>query len=147
MRLHLKRSASNDCRGIGLTQVDKSVSDYRPASVVNRPPPKIMVPQSEQRISKAPIRPRDLPRRISSEKVIIFPQSTVKRVPLEPRIIINPPVTSSPCFISYIRNSDALSNSHHSLQSSVVTPFVPHNAPVSKISAPVSNFLQPSPTQ
>lgn len=147
MRLHLKRSASNDFRGIGLTQVEKSVSEYRPAIVINRPYPKIMVPQSEQRISKAPIRPRDLPRRISSEKVIVFPQSNIMRVPLEPKIIINPPVISSPCIISYVRNSDVLTNSHHSLQSSVVTPFVPFNIAVPKTSAPINSALQPSPFQ
>lgn len=146
MRLHLKRSASNDCRGIGLTQVEKSVSEDRPAVIINRPSPKLTVPQSEQRISKTLIRPRDLPRRISSEKNFVFPQSTIKRVPLEPRIIINPPVTSSPCIISYARNTDGLSNSHRSLQSSVVTPFVPPNIKVTKTSTPINVFLQPSPS-
>lgn len=84
-----------------------------------------------------PIRPRDLPRKFSTDKIIVFPQPIIKRVPLEPKIIVNPP-TSSPYIINYVKQPSNLSNSHHSLQSSIVTPFVP-----SKFATP-DNHLHPN---
>jgi hypothetical protein len=123
-KLKLNRSASNDCKGIMLVHNKKPTFNYLSQIHFNRSAPRINTIQSETTIKKVPIKPRDLPRKVSTEKIIIFPQSHVKRVPLQPKIIFNPPISSPNIHISYARRPQTAKN-EHSLQSSIVTPFIP----------------------